>query len=61
MINIADYYIIFDDGRGNGFRFPCDEHGNLLDMPERMIETYYECLSHPKRFRRQNKLIKKEN
>jgi len=24
------FYIVFDDGRGNGFCFPCDEHGELL-------------------------------
>ena len=58
---MADYYIVFDDRRGNGYRFPADKDGNPLDMPEQMIDNYYECLDHPERFRRFNKLIKKED
>lgn len=61
---VTEYNIVFDDGHHNGFSFPCDENGKL---PESMksenpaaFMNYEDCLKHPERFARFNKVIKDE-
>ena len=55
---VMRYEVVFDDGCNNGFGFPCDEHGNLLEgLTEAAINNYQWCLAHPKKFTRFNKLI----
>lgn len=61
---ITEYNLVFDDGHYNGFSFPCDENGKL---PENMknenpaaFTNYEECLKHPERFSRFNKVIEDE-
>ena len=51
------YELAFDDGRNNGFAFPCDENGNVMleDRPYAR-KNYEECLKHPERFVRFNKV-----
>ena len=58
---ITEYEIVFDDGRNNGFGFPCDEHGNLLDnLTDAAIDNYKWCLDHPEKFTRFNELIERK-
>lgn len=61
---ITEYSLVFDDGHHNGFSFPCDENGKL---PENMkyekpaaFDNYIDCLKHPERFLRFNKVVKEE-
>lgn len=56
-----DYEIAFDDGRGNGFAFPCDKEGKLLDdVTPQAASNYHRCLQHPEMFTRFNKVIETE-
>lgn len=56
---IVQYELAFDDGRGNGFGFPCDENGNLLEgMHEAAIKNYKYCLENPGKFNRFNEVVK---
>ena len=55
-----DYHLAFDDGRNNGFGFPCDKSGKLLETPEEnpaAYKNYLECLKHPERFARFNEVV----
>lgn len=55
------YELCFDDGRYNGFGFPCDEQGNVPeDMNPAAKENYAWCLEHPERFYRFNKVDRHE-
>lgn len=57
-ITITDRELVFDDGCGNGFAFPCDADGHLLpDAYDAAIENYKYCMAHPKQFTRWNKVI----
>ena len=58
---VKRYDIVFDDGYYNGFSFPCNEDGELLnDMNECAVENYKRCLEHPEKFVRFNKVIEQE-
>lgn len=58
---ITEYDIVFDDGEFNGFSFPCDKEGNLLpDIPQEAKDNYKECLEHPERYERFNRVVKSE-
>lgn len=57
----VDYELVFDDGYNNGYSFPCDENGNLLQSEEENPAAYANmrwCLEHPEKFERFNKIIK---
>lgn len=51
----------FDDGKNNGFGFPCDENGNLMEMSEAGRRNYEWCMNNPDKFVRFNKIIKYTN
>ena len=52
------YELVFDDGRNNGFGFPCDKEGNLLpnDNPC-AIDNYHYCLENSDIFERFNEVV----
>lgn len=57
----VDYELVFDDGYNNGYSFPCDENGNLLQSEEENPAAHANmrwCLEHPEKFERFNKIIK---
>ena len=55
---VQQYEVVFDDGHGNGFGFPCDSTGKLLDgLNPAAYENYRFCLQHPERFARFNKVV----
>lgn len=51
-----EYYLAFDDSEGNGFAFPCDAHGNLLPMEDAAMRNYKDCMAHPEKWERWNKV-----
>ena len=56
------YGLCFDDGRNNGFEFPCDENGNPdPDMPQAAWENYHYAMAHPEKFVRYNKVIERKH
>lgn len=58
---ITEYQLVFDDRRHNGFGFPCDANGNLLQNEEDNPESYknlHWCLEHPNEFERFNEVVK---
>lgn len=38
------FELVFDDGHGNGYGFPCDEDGNVGELNEAAYENYMWCL-----------------
>lgn len=57
-VTYTEHQIAFDDGRGNGFGFPCDENGELLEgLTPEAVANYHRCLERPKDFARYNKVI----
>ena len=62
-VTSIEYTLCFDDGRYNGFGFPCDENGKLLeDENENPVawRNYRWCLEHPDKFFRFNKVVSYE-
>lgn len=56
----VSYELTFDDGRNNGYGFPCDKEGHLLESEEQnpvAHESYRYCMDHPEKFERFNKVI----
>jgi hypothetical protein len=52
------YDIVFDDGYGNGWCFPCDANGEFLDKTnECAYANYLEALKHPEKYVRYNKIV----
>lgn len=51
------YELVFDDGKNNGFGFPCDENGNL-NLTEEQKENYKFAMNHPEKFERYNEVVK---
>lgn len=52
--------LVFDDGCGNGFSFPCHKNGKMIvddNTNPAAIDNYHWCLEHPERFQRFNKVI----
>lgn len=60
---VTEYELVFDDGRNNGFGFPCDREGRLLQSAEEnpaAHENLMFCLAHPEKFERFNKVVKQK-
>lgn len=58
---ITEYSLVFDDRRHNGFAFPCDANGNLLQGEVENPVAYENlqwCLEHPSKFERYNEVVK---
>lgn len=58
---ITEYQLVFDDRRHNGFGFPCDANGKLLQSEKENPESYKNlrwCLEHPNEFERFNEVVK---
>ena len=56
------YELIYDDGCGDGFGFPCDENGNVLPMENpAAYENLKWCRNHPEKFVRAGKVIRLRN
>lgn len=55
---VTEYELVFDDGRNDGFGFPCDKEGRLLQsVEEAAYENLAFCLAHPEKFERFNKVV----
>lgn len=52
------YDLVFDDGHGNGFWFPCDKDGNVEELNEGAQENYEFCLKNRDNFVRKGEVIK---
>lgn len=54
------FELAYDDGHGNGFGFPCDEHGNLPpDLNPDAAANLAWCREHPERFARSGKVLRR--
>jgi len=58
-ITQTTYELVFDDGKGNGFGFPCDDVGTIGLAPESTAawESYRWCLDHKDEFVRAGKVV----
>lgn len=55
---VREYVLVFDDGHGNGYEFPCDSSGSLLpDVPDEARENCKRCLEHPEQFVRFDEVV----
>lgn len=60
---VVEFELVFDDGHNNGFGFPCDKDGKLLESEEQnpaAHRNYQECLKHPDWFERFNCIVRTE-
>lgn len=56
---VTEYELVFDDGHNNGFGFPCDSTGKLLEgLNPAAYENRLRCMMHPEQFVRFNKVIR---
>lgn len=56
---VTECHLVFDDGCGNGYWFPCDESGKVFDdLNQAALENHNWCLKNPDRFVRFNKVVK---
>ena len=47
----TEYYLVFDDGHGNGFWFPCNHKGAFAKPLSPCAQRNYDdCLQNPHRF-----------
>lgn len=56
---VTEYELAFDDGHNNGFAFPCDRDGRLLESEDQnpaAHESLKFCLAHPEKFERFNEI-----
>lgn len=55
---VVSYSLCFDDGRNNGYAFPCDADGNVSEeiQPDAVKNLEY-CLAHPEKFVRSNEVV----
>ena len=55
----VEYELLFDDGCGNGYGFPCDGLGRLLSgLTEEAMANYEWCMKHPEKFERFDEVFK---
>lgn len=60
---VIEYELVFVDGCKNGYAFPCDANGKLLQSEEEnpcAHANLRRCLEHPEKFERFNKIVKYE-
>lgn len=57
---VTDHTLVFDDGRGNGLCFYCDEDGNLLDPNPAALRNLEWAKGHPENYVRAGKFIHRE-
>lgn len=58
---VIEYGLVFDDGSNNGFCFPCDREGKLLESKDQnpvAYENHQSCMKHPELFARFNEIVR---
>ncbi len=53
----TEYNMVFDDGRCNGYCFPCDENGNVQFASDDALHNYNWCMEHPEKFERWHEIV----
>ena len=54
---IVRFELAFDDGRNNGYGFPCDEYGNLENLQDAAKKNLEWCKAHPEKFVRFDEVV----
>ena len=55
------YELVFDDGHNCGYGFPCDEDGNVKDLPPAAAANLEWCRNHPEEFVRSGEVVRCSN
>ena len=62
MVIEKSFFLTYEDEMGDGFGFPCDEHGNILwanvYSPEATRRSLEYCIHNPERWVINGKIIK---
>ena len=57
-----EYFVVFDDGRGNGFWFPCNQDGTFPEPLNPCAQVNYNyCMENPHLFVRHGEVVKEEH
>lgn len=57
-VTLTERNLVFDDGAGNGFWFPCDERGDVLPgLSDCGKKNLAEALRHPEEYSRFNEVV----
>lgn len=54
---VIEYNLIFDNGKGRVFRFPCDKNGKVHNLSNALKANLKMCLNEPERFTRFNEVV----
>lgn len=53
----VSYELVFDDGFGNGFGFPCNPNGTVINLRPEAVANLAWCQEHPEKFKRANEVV----
>ena len=57
----VEHELVFDDGHNNGYGFPCNESGSVLDIPPEADANLAWCMEHPEKFVRAGQVVTYRN
>lgn len=57
----VEYELVYDDGHNNGYGFPCNESGSVIDIPPEAIANLTWCMEHPDKFVRAGEIVTYRN
>lgn len=57
----VEYELVFDDGHNNGYGFPCNESGSVVDIPPEAVANLAWCMEHPEKFVRAGEIVTYRN
>ena len=56
-----EHELAFDDGHGNGYGFPCNESGSVVNLQPEAVANLAWCMEHPEKFVRWNEVVTYKN
>jgi hypothetical protein len=55
----TSYELVYDDGHGNGFGFPCNASGSVINLPPEAVANLAWCSEHPEKFIRAGEVVER--
>ena len=57
----VEYELVYDDGHNNGYGFPCNESGSIIDISPEAVANLAWCMEHPEKFVRAGEIVTYRN
>ena len=55
----TEYNLVYDDGHGNGFGFPCNASGSVINLRPEAVANLAWCTEHPEKFARAGVVVER--